>query len=383
MSLAAIAWMRRRLTPLGQTTLAGAVAAAFLGLDTTASLAYQVFTLTASLLLVGGVTALLWRPRLEARWRLPRHATAGQPFLAALEVVNRGSSVERGLEADAEATAPPLPDLPPGGSATATFPRTPPSRGRMRLGPATVYRSDALGLWRSRRAAGPEGSVLVLPRRYRVAETGLPGSRRPQPGGMALSSTVGESQEFMSLREYRPGDPLRKIHWRSWAKTGRPVVKELQDEHFVRHALALDTAGPAGPVFEEAVAAAASFAAAGPAPDALLDLLFVGPQVFAATAGRGLASTERLLEALASVDPAPERPLAALGAALERRRAALSGCILVLLGLDAERRGLVRRLRGSGVPTLAFAVVAAGAPAFEPEPGVRRLEVGKAAEALA
>ena len=43
------------------------------------------------------------------------------------------------------------------------------------------------------------------------------------------------------MRDYRPGDPLRRIHWKSWAKTGRPVVKEYQDEFFVRHGLILDT----------------------------------------------------------------------------------------------------------------------------------------------
>ena len=56
-----------------------------------------------------------------------------------------------------------------------------------------------------------------------------------------MASSVGESEEFVSLRDYRRGDPMRHIHWKSWAKTGKPIVKEFQDEFFVRHALILDT----------------------------------------------------------------------------------------------------------------------------------------------
>ena len=64
---------------------------------------------------------------------------------------------------------------------------------------------------------------------------------RYQEGGVALAANIGRSEEFVSLREYRHGDPVRHIHWRSWAKTGKPIVKEFEDEFFVRHALVLDT----------------------------------------------------------------------------------------------------------------------------------------------
>jgi uncharacterized protein (DUF58 family) len=53
-----------------------------------------------------------------------------------------------------------------------------------------------------------------------------------QQGGVALASNVGQSDEFVALRDYRQGDPLRHIHWRSWARAGKPVVKEFEDEFF-------------------------------------------------------------------------------------------------------------------------------------------------------
>ena len=387
-NLALFAFFKRRLTVLGALVAAGTVASAGLGVDTTRNMEYQLFALLAALLACADVANRFWRPRLAAAWRLPRHATAGLPFLASLAVVNRGPSEERGLEASAAAPGShaddaPLPDLPPGAEATVAVRIVPERRGRLRLGSPIFLRPDPLGLRRARRTAGEPASVLVLPKRYQVDALALPGRRRHQPGGVALASSVGESQEFMSLREYRSGDPLRKIHWRSWAKAGRPIVKECQEEHFVRHALALDTSGAAGPVFEEAVSVAASFAAGTAAPDSLLDLLFVGTQAYCFTSGRGLGGADGLLEVLAGVEPRPGKPFKELADSLLRRRGALSGSILVLLSFDEERRQFVRRLRASGMPTLALVVRPAGSPAMDAEPGVRFIGAGDAPRGLA
>src|SRR5262249_47616439 len=146
-------------------------------------------------------------------------------------------------------------------------------------------------------------SLLVLPKRYIIPPIALPGAMKYQQGGVALASAVGQSEEFMALREYRRGDPLRHIHWKSWARAGRPVVKEFQDEFFVRHALILDTftTSARAEVFEEAVAVAASFACSLRSQESLLDLMFVGPQAFCFTTGRGLAHTDQMLEILAAV----------------------------------------------------------------------------------
>ena len=130
-----------------------------------------------------------------------------------------------------------------------------------------------------------------------------------QQGGVSLAASVGESEEFVSLRDYRPGDPVRHIHWPSWAKTGEPIVKEFQDEFFTRHALILDTFMPvaASAVFEEAVSVAASLVCTIQAQESLLDLMFVGPEAYCFTMGRGVGHIEQLLEILASVQPCRDR----------------------------------------------------------------------------
>ena len=137
---------------------------------------------------------------------------------------------------------------------------------------------------------------MVLPRRYRLPEPNLPGEACFQLGGEALSNAIGQSGEFLGLRDYRPGDALRHIHWKSWAKTGRPIVKEFEDVFFPRYGLVLDNfAGPGDEdLFEEAVSVAASFASAIDTKRSLLDLMFIRDEAIVVTAGRGLAKPEKL-----------------------------------------------------------------------------------------
>jgi uncharacterized protein (DUF58 family) len=45
--------------------------------------------------------------------------------------------------------------------------------------------------------------------------------------GQHLSKLQGEGYDFSTLREYQMGDDIRKIHWMSTAKLGKPYVKEL------------------------------------------------------------------------------------------------------------------------------------------------------------
>src|SRR5262249_36500687 len=191
---------------------------------------------------------------------------------------------------------------------------TPLRRGALRFTGLRLARPDPLGLFRAFFKVPLPPATLLLPRRYSIPPMSFPGTLKYQDGGVAPASNVGQSEEFVALRDYRHGDPLRHIHWRSWAKAGKPVVKEFEDEFFVRHALVLDTftENPYSEVFEEAVSVAASFACAIQTQESLLDLLFVGPQSYRFTAGRGLAHTEQMLEILASVRPCDSQSFGAL-----------------------------------------------------------------------
>ena len=84
--------------------------------------------------------------------------------------------------------------------------------------------SDPLGFFRFRRK-GANGEIgLVLPRFTSLAS-------RPQARELEASVSApraGSGMELFGVREYRPGDPLRRIHWRSSARLGALVVREYE-----------------------------------------------------------------------------------------------------------------------------------------------------------
>lgn len=397
-------WLWRHITPAGALTFwAMLVAGSFT--DVTQSMAHQVFALLLCLLVAS--LLLLRKPRRGFRLdrHLPPQSTVGQPFtvhwrlhnptrhsqarLALWEGVpdNRPSLSEFAHLAEpdesrrnwfdrryrfyrwtwlcrrktrAVAMPLPIPTLPPLGTVSGTLSLTPLRRGRLTLDGAEIARSDPFGFFRRLTAVQAlPSSILILPRRFRLPPLPLPGHhRRLHAGGVSFAGSVGDAEEFISVRDYRPGDPPRRIHWAGWARTQKPVVKEFQEEYFVRHALLLDTrgGGPQADAFEDAVSLAASFACTVDERDSLLDLMFVGEQAYMFTGGRGLAHAEQMLEVLASVQLHPRSDPLALERLVLRHASHLSGCILILLDWDDSRRQLRQRLEALGVATLTFVI---------------------------
>ena len=59
--------------------------------------------------------------------------------------------------------------------------------------------------------------------------------------GLHVSSARGSSSEFAEHRPYSPGDEIRRIDWRHYARSDRFFVKEYDDERNVSATLAIDT----------------------------------------------------------------------------------------------------------------------------------------------
>jgi hypothetical protein len=145
------------------------------------------------------------------------------------------------------------------------------------------------------------------------------------------------------------------------------VVKEYQDEFFVRHALVLDTFGDGNSeCFEAAVSIAASHVLQPRSQDALLDLMFVEGQAYTLTQGRGLGAPSELLRVLATVSDSRGGGFDALAEAVTLGAGRISGAICVLLAWDEPRRRLVGTLRARGIPLRVWVVSDAPTP---PEPG--------------
>jgi hypothetical protein len=418
---------QRRLTPAGWMVLLGIMGAVMMGSDTENTVIYQALPILVFMLFTAAVFSGFFRARFSATRLLPRFGTAGQPFYYRVMVKNltgkpqsdltylenlsdprpsyhdwkaaaladnrkirpfsssarRGHSLKMAVLKPAE-----VPAIAPKGEVELRVALEPLRRGVLKFGGVTLARPDPFGLFRGFVRVRLPQTTLILPRRYPLPPIALPGAMKYQEGGVAMASSIGRSDEFVSLREYRRGDPYRHIHWRSWAKTGKPIVKEFEDEFFVRHALVLDTFidDPRSEAFEEAVSVAASFACTLITQESLLDLLFVGPQAYCFTAGRGLADADQMLEILASVRVCPDEPFGKLERLIVQHAGTLSGCICVLLAWDDQRRKLVEKLAALGVPTMVLLVVEPGTTPdvlHEQFGDIHILEAGKIEEGLA
>ncbi|NEP44830.1 MAG: DUF58 domain-containing protein, partial [Okeania sp. SIO2H7] len=282
-----------------------------------------------------------------------------------------------------------LPPLPPKSKIEITLEIQPLHRGIVRFNSLTIARGDPFDLFNACQTISLPQSLLILPKLYQIPPLKLPGSRQYQQGGIALASSVGDSEEFRALRDYRPGDSLRKIHWKSWAKIGKPVVKEERDEFFVRHALILDNFQQEkySKALEEAISIAASFACEIQTQESLLDLIFVGTEAYCFTFGRGLSHTDKMLEILASVVPCQDKSFYDLTPVVMKRTQILSGCICVFIAWDDSRKKLVNYLRGMKVPTLVLIVTGEEEkldlePATDKLVKLRVLKLGEVGEGL-
>jgi uncharacterized protein (DUF58 family) len=418
-------WAQRRFTRAGLCAVVALMVTGAVGADIENTESYQSFLLLVALLLFAFACSLRFVGKFSATRSLPRVGTAGQPMPYRVLVKNLTPNIQAGLTlldnladprpsfadwlgfqlAEGRRSRPfrvsptrnhnpfrlanlseaEIPPLPPHGEAEARMELFPLRRGVLNFSGVALARPDPLGLFRAFIKIPAPQKVLILPRRYPLPDLTLPGAVRFQQGGVALATNVGSSEEFVALRDYRHGDPLRHIHWRSWAKTGKPIVKEYEDEFFVRHALVLDTFDdePNSDVLEEAVSVAASFACTILTQESLLDLLFVGNQSYCFTAGRGLAHADQMLEILASVKNCADKKFETLEQLVLNHSTAVSGCICVLQRWDDARKSLVTKLKALGVPLLVLIVVPRGGKITEASEILHVLEVGKIEEGLA
>ena len=424
-------WARQRFTLAGLCVAGGFIVAGAVGIDIETTVTYQTFALLLAILVFSFVSSRFFRAKFSATRSLPRFGTVGQPLHYRVSIKNLTPRPQRGLTLleDLDDPRPPfqewlavqlaesrrahpfrmsewrranpfkrvnlkeaeVPPLLPGGEGEAQVELTPLRRGILRFKGVTLARPDPLGLFRSFVRTPAAQTILILPKRHLLPPIALPGMMKYQEGGVALAANVGRSEEFVALRDYRHGDPMRHIHWRSWAKTGKPIVKEFEDEFFVRHALVLDTFTdePHSEMLEEAVSVAASFACTVLTQESLLDLLFVGNQSYCFTAGRGLAQADQMLEILASVTNCADKNFETLEHLVLSHISAVSGCICVLQRWDDDRKVFIKKLRALSIPLLVLVIVRPGET--KPEAGPLRdqpdrfhvLEIGRIAEQMA
>lgn len=327
---------------------------------------YQVpVALGTFILLTLTVSYLFSWGRVRVSGHFPEKVSAGQLVRGHFHVVREGLLPAYDVIAgcflltrswEREADMPMLPALPRGKPVTLTISLRPLRRGLHQLPPLRICTTFPWNLLRFELTRLRLGTMLVLPRFHPVTSIEIDVGARYQPGGIALTSHVGESPEYIGNRDYLPGDSLRRIDFRSWGRLARPVVKEYQEEYYCRIALVLDTFITPGrrpkregfPELEAAVSLAASVADALAHGEYIIDIFAAGPELHVFRAGRHTAHFENVLDILACVDACRQNPFTKVTPALVNELANISTLVCVLLDWDDDRRALVHAALDAG-----------------------------------
>lgn len=203
-------------------------------------------------------------------------------------------------------------------------------RGRHSIGPLVVGVTDPLGCARLTRTLDPQTPLLVFPRTVDLPAVPLPGTalvdgQRPRP--------VPTGPEAGTMpRPYRPGDDVRRVHWRSTARRGHLMVRGEEQPYRDRSTLLVDlraaahTVLPTASSLEETVALAASIAVHLVDRGHQLRLLGV------AAAAASPAHRDAVLDLFALAQPVPEPSLLAEITRLSRSPAEGRGVLVAVVG---------------------------------------------------
>lgn len=242
-------------------TLAVGVAA----VNTGNNLFYLLLAMMLSLIVLSGLLSEQCVRRLELHRHIPSYLIANEPTTVALWIANRksrlpslslrlfdvvaGQDLDRGLH---------LAYLTPEASALLSYPLLVRRRGRYRFEGVRIVTQFPFGLFHKKAFYACEADCIVCPHRIP-----LPPMRLHELNALGQDQDLarrGQGTSLYNLREFRPGDDSRAIHWMTTARTSKLMLKETEAEHRRLVTLAISTIAPdaAHDSFERALSIAAS-----------------------------------------------------------------------------------------------------------------------------
>jgi uncharacterized protein (DUF58 family) len=236
-------------------------------LNTGNNLLYLVLSLMLAFLVLSGLLSESALRGIEVRRRLPREIFADAPARVVLEIRNaqrRATAFAIAIEDCVAGSRGTVPcgrcfalRIAPNATVQRSYALRAERRGDLRFAEFRVHTRFPFGLFsKSLRLEAPEAALV-----YPAVET----LAAPRAFGRTLDGEIEEAGRgahgalVAGLREYQPGDPARRIHWRASQRRGELVVRELESESAREVEVRLRTAGSApGDAFERAVCWAAS-----------------------------------------------------------------------------------------------------------------------------
>jgi uncharacterized protein (DUF58 family) len=284
---------------VGLTLLVGLAA-----INSGANLLHAIFGAQMALIIGSGVLSESTVRRVTARRRVvgPVHARAPAAAVVEIEHIGRGGdawsvSVEDDEQAH-EGEVVPVYAVRLTAAARVVLPTTlvMPRRGVFELPPAVVATRFPFGLFVKRRQLAAGSAVVVYPAVHPVRVGRHLDDEGRDDEGHGRKRRAGQ---FHGLRDFRPGDDPRRIHWPAVARLRRPVVREHEGGRAREVVLTVPRGRTGEPGFEREIEDVASHALAWLREGAAVGLVQGGRPLVPAAAESDQA--RRILDALARV----------------------------------------------------------------------------------
>jgi len=309
-------WLPRTIRPTreGWWFIGASFAVGLAATNTGNNLLYLILAMMLSFMAVSGVLSEQTMRHVRLQRELPPRIFAGTPAPIRVRVVNgkrRLASFALHLTeadpADGRVASHFLLTVPPQGRETWQYVLTFPHRGRHFLPGLRLLTRFPFGLFAKASRPMLPDPVVVYPALRSLTREEIPAAL---DAGWRERDRRGHGAGLRNLRPYLPGDDPRLLHWKTSARAGDLMVKELSDEERPRVLLVVEDAAPGTPTaaIEANITYAASLAA---------HAIRLGSEVQLVTGdgstalGQGRAHLDRMLERLALYDaPEAPRPLA-------------------------------------------------------------------------
>ena len=302
-------WRRIRFTLGGALFTSGSLAIGFAAINTGNNLLYLLFGAMLGFISLSGWLSERVLRQLEIHRRTPRGVTVERPLRITYHVTNRKRwfptlavyLVETGLPEPAFVGR-----VGAGESVTVGSENYFVQRGVYSLETLTLSTAFPFGLFIKERDVPLAGELVIWPRSDRPVHLSEPPEGRGKPRFSDFSGgTLGARGEYRGLREYRVGDDPSDIHWRTTAKTGRPVTREYDQDATETVRICLDTRGEPGDAAEAAIEVAAAVATQAYRSGRSFGITTCTSDL---ASGGGSGQLERVLDLLARVDFDPTAP---------------------------------------------------------------------------
>lgn len=234
-----------------------------------------------------------------------------------------------------------------------------PQRGFFRLGPARMATGDMFGFNPVTQDTDEHDSFIVYPRVYTLPELGLP-AERPFGEIKGRQRIFEDPGRIAGIRDYQPGDPMRRIDWKATARRGTLQSKVYEPSATMHllialnvHTMSASWQGFQPEVLERVLSAAASIARHGFEGGYAIGLVANGSYAesdrpMRVPVGRRSDQLLRVLEALAVIHPLT---LASLETVIDREAARFPyGATLVCVTsrMDESLSASLQRVASAG-----------------------------------